>query len=401
MKINIIKRTSDTLFLVERINAKNKEIEKIKGENFNIFSILDLKENEVRTHSAFIAELLNPKGSHNLKDTFLLLFLELLQKKKQENESWTKAKIETSNSCNNFIVEKEKYIGVKTETKGGFLDINISSSKMQICIENKINAVETNNQLERYNNYLNTIPKEFKLLIFLTQDGGKSKYNILEKDADYFTLSYKEDIIYWLENCFRVSANYPLIRETIKQYIILVKNITNQINSLEMKEEIHNVIYNNIIGSEIISKEYDNAIDSLSDRFKKDIKERLLLKGVVSHSDDISLKKSNNKYSSIWIKTSGKFIGIESFNGKGHENGALFIGFVDFNRSQPSENYKYHWWLRNTIEIIWNREQLLEKLQIYVNSESEKKNIIIDEVISKVEKLMYIEISNNAPIQVQ
>ena len=233
MKINIIKRTSDTLFLVERINAKNKEIEKIKGENFNIFSILDLKENEVRTHSACIAELLDPKGSHNLKDTFLLLFLELLQKKKQENESWTKAKIETSNSCNNFIVEKEKYIGVKTETTGVFLDINISSSKMQICIENKINAVETNNQLERYNNYLNTIPKEFKLLIFLTQDGGKSKYNILEKDADYFTLSYKEDIIYWLENCFRVSANYPLIRETIKQYIILVKNITNQINSLD------------------------------------------------------------------------------------------------------------------------------------------------------------------------
>lgn len=393
MNKNLNKRISDTLFLVEKIHAKNKEIEKIKGDNFNVFSILGLKENEVRTHSAFIAELLNPKGNHNLNDTFLLLFLELLEKKKQENESWAKAKIETSNNCNNFIVEKEKYIGVKTETTGGFLDINISSSQMQICIENKINAEETNNQLERYNNYLNTVPKEYKLLIFLTKYGERSKYNILKKDADYFRLSYEEDIIYWLEKCFSASADYPIIRETIKQYIILIKKLTNQINSTEMKEEIQKIIYNNIIGAEIISKEYDNAIEALSDRFKKDIKDRLLLKGVVSHSDDISLKKSNNKYSSIWITTTGKTIGIESFIGKGHENGALFIGFVDFKRSQAKENYIYHYWFRNTIEIIWDREEILEKLQIYVNSDHENKNMIIDEVISKIEKLIDLQIS--------
>ena len=160
-----------------------------------------------------------------------------------------------------------------------------------------------------------------------------------------------------------------------------------------MKEEIQKIIYNNIIGAEIISKEYDNAIDALSDRFKKDIKDRLLLKGVVSHSDDISLKKSNNKYSSIWITTTGKTIGIESFIGKGHENGALFIGFVDFKRSQAKENYIYHYWFRNTIEIIWDREEILEKLQIYVNSDHENKNMIIDEVISKIEKLIDLQIS--------
>ena len=238
-------------------------------------------------------------------------------------------------------------------------------------------------------------------MIFLTKIGEKSKYKNFKDGTDYFRLSYKDDIIYWLENCFSASANYPIIRETIKQYIILIKNITNQINSIEMKEEIHSVIYKNIIGAEIISKEYDNAIEVLSDKFKKDIKERLLLKGIVSHSDHISLKKSKNKYSSIWITTTGKSIGIESFIGKGHEEGALFIGFVDFNRSQAKENYIYHYWFRNTIEIIWNREQLLEKLQIYVNSDSEKKNIIIDEVISKVEKLMLLEITNNAPVKVQ
>lgn len=391
-------RISNTLFLAEKIHAKNKEIEKIKGENFNVFSILKLKENEVRTHSAFIAELLDPKGSHNLNDTFLLLFLDLLRKKKQEDESWAKANIEASNSYDTFIVEKEKYIGVKTEKTGGFLDINISSSTIEFCIENKINSDETDNQLERYSNYLNTIPKEYRLLIFLTKYAEKSKYNILKEGTDYFRLSYEEDIIYWLENCFRASANYPIVRETIKQYIILIKNITNQINSLEMKEEIHSVIYNNIIGAEIISKEYDKAIELLSDRLKKDIKDRLLLKGIVSHPDHIHLKKSKNKYSSIWINTTGKTIGIESFIGKGHEEGALFIGFVDFKRALPKENYIYYYWFKNTIEIIWNREQLLEKLQLYVNGDTEEKNILIDEIISKVEKLMLLEITNNAPV---
>jgi len=51
-------------------SIKDKYI-KPPGENFNIFKVLGLTSNEVRTHSAFIAELLNPDGSHGLRDIFI------------------------------------------------------------------------------------------------------------------------------------------------------------------------------------------------------------------------------------------------------------------------------------------------------------------------------------------
>lgn len=64
------------LYQVNAINKKYEKIAEITGENFNIFNILGLTTNEVRTHSAFIAELLNPNGSHGCKHIFLKLFIE-------------------------------------------------------------------------------------------------------------------------------------------------------------------------------------------------------------------------------------------------------------------------------------------------------------------------------------
>jgi hypothetical protein len=47
------------------------------GFHFNIFEILNLSTNEVRTHSAFISELLDQKGRHGQGDLFLRMFLSL------------------------------------------------------------------------------------------------------------------------------------------------------------------------------------------------------------------------------------------------------------------------------------------------------------------------------------
>lgn len=61
---------------VRFIREKADEISKIKGENFNLFNILDRQTDEVKTHSAIIAELLDPKGSHGMGTEFLSLFLQ-------------------------------------------------------------------------------------------------------------------------------------------------------------------------------------------------------------------------------------------------------------------------------------------------------------------------------------
>lgn len=67
-----------TAYLLDTIRKiiNNYEENSIKsGERFNIFSILKLENNEVKTHSALLGELLNPKGSHGMKTAFLELFL--------------------------------------------------------------------------------------------------------------------------------------------------------------------------------------------------------------------------------------------------------------------------------------------------------------------------------------
>ena len=56
---------------------KLHESAELTGENFNVFSILQMESAEVKTHSAIIAELLNPQGSHSQGTLFLKLFLQL------------------------------------------------------------------------------------------------------------------------------------------------------------------------------------------------------------------------------------------------------------------------------------------------------------------------------------
>ena len=67
---------------VRVLKAKYDERAEVTGENFNVFSILHMESDEVKTHSAIIAELLNPRGSHSQRTLFLKLFLEKLPEDK-------------------------------------------------------------------------------------------------------------------------------------------------------------------------------------------------------------------------------------------------------------------------------------------------------------------------------
>jgi hypothetical protein len=63
------------------IIAHQEQIEKLKGEKFNVFSILGMERAENKTHSAFLCELLNPVGTHLKGNVFLELFVEMVRKK--------------------------------------------------------------------------------------------------------------------------------------------------------------------------------------------------------------------------------------------------------------------------------------------------------------------------------
>ena len=65
---------------VKLVVDKYDEIERITGEKYNIFSILGLSSDEL-AHSRFLANLLNPQGSHGQGDIYLKLFFECMREK--------------------------------------------------------------------------------------------------------------------------------------------------------------------------------------------------------------------------------------------------------------------------------------------------------------------------------
>lgn len=59
---------------VQTIVKSYSRINKMSGQSFNLFSLLRKENEEVPLHSMFIAELLNPKGSHQQGTLYLDLF---------------------------------------------------------------------------------------------------------------------------------------------------------------------------------------------------------------------------------------------------------------------------------------------------------------------------------------
>jgi len=212
------------------IIRKKDEIAKLNqaGEFFNILSVIGLKTEEVRLHSAFIAELLNPVGSHGQKEVFLKLLLDVLD----------------DNELNKFLPSKDTKvyvefpIGRKSYDDGGRIDILIKDDKQKviIAIENKIYAGDQDNQLFRYRNYLNKQKYKTSKLLYLTLDGHKPTRKSTKKENPgeevyWKEISYNTTILGWLKLCLESAKGKHRLSIAIKQYI----EIINQI--LDYKEE--------------------------------------------------------------------------------------------------------------------------------------------------------------------
>ena len=231
---------------VRIVSRKIKEQRKEKferGENYNIFYDLGFMSDEVHLHSMFLANLLNPKGSHGQRGKFLEAFLKMLQK--------SFPAISADNlelNITNASVEVEKYIGRQTDSEGGRIDIYLTDGKHSISIENKIYAGDQHHQMLRYWNYGmsqkgNDTEKSF-VLIYLTLDGcSPSKDSLGDEDLkenDIVCLSYKSDIRGWLDRCVELASRTPLVRETINQYISTIDILTN--NVMEDNKELLDIL---------------------------------------------------------------------------------------------------------------------------------------------------------------
>ena len=230
---------------VRIVSQKIKEQRKEKferGESFNIFNDLGFMSDEVHLHSMFLANLLNPKGSHGQRGKFLEAFLKMLQKSFPAISA-DSLDLDTAIAS----VEVEKYIGRQTDSEGGRIDIYLTDGKHSIIIENKIYAGDQHHQMLRYWNYGmsqkgDDTEKSF-VLIYLTLDGcSPSKESLGEdlKENNIVCLSYKSDIREWLDRCMELASRTPLVRETINQYICTIDILTN--NVMEDNKELLDIL---------------------------------------------------------------------------------------------------------------------------------------------------------------
>ena len=296
-----------------------------KGENYNLFSILNIERYELK-HSTLIANLLDPKGSHGCGDAFLRAFFEIALK-------GTAYPFESSTPPNSYT---EYYTGPIAGDTGGRIDILIQSSCYGLIIENKIYAGDQDKQLTRYDNYgKETFGAGGYLLVYLTlygYDAGKeSTATKSAEEVGYLRLSYAEDILRWLEQCVRLADNKPLVRESLNQYIRTIKQLTYQ----DMNQEnIQTIIDLAVDHPEVVA-----TLSSKRDAIAQGIREKYIFAKLKEYADqkgwlyDDSESSYNEEEPKIRFRKEGW-------------DGSIII-------SADSENKKsnYGWWMNLWIGI--------------------------------------------------
>jgi hypothetical protein len=197
---------------LEVILALEADMERQTSPNFNVFRLLGVENLEVNTHSALLAELLDPSGNHSQTHLFLKKFLAYCATQWGDNHLFN-----ISRNCEKY----DWHITTEKNTAYGNLDLVVTSydAKLIIVIENKIWASEGHQQLMRYGKWLQRQRSDMhKILIYLTPYGTES---ITHNGTSYYKLSYTKDIMAWIDDSMKAIASSP-VKEVIKQYLGII-----------------------------------------------------------------------------------------------------------------------------------------------------------------------------------
>lgn len=379
-----------------------------RGENFNIFNVLGLWSEEVRLHSAMLAELLNPEGSHGCREAFLKIFLkEVVQIDISDN----------INELNKAITTTEFYISSINNdgTEGGRIDILIempqNSCIPSLIIENKIYAGDQPNQLLRYYNFANSryhSSENFKIL-YLTLYGSDASSQSTGQDItfDYTRISYAQDILKWLEHCAAIAYDKPKVRETIIQY----RNLLTQITAYYMNET--NPIIDEITSSEANLKNAVLICSYQNDIIKEAISGPILkaleyIRKVAEQQTQLKIELKSNDFT----EKSGKLDWRFGYNMTHNQNTVRLIYIFDNwgltnlyygiqKESGPNidrtpifkytnDNWPWGWEWASDKYINWNGEnlyQLLDELSNDAYASSDFCKNILDNIL-KASKLL-------------
>ena len=210
--------------------AMAKREQQLAGHNlFTISNHFHAREN---FHSDIICSLLDPEGFHNEGYSQLELFLLFLHNRHQ-------ARVEVGNYLNTSVLREK-----------GRIDILIrdESSRHAIIIENKINdAIDQENQLSNYYQYLTDNLYKVDAIIYLSKDGQKTApgncphLTPIIRNIAAFNKTPADLLAGWLQPCLQRANNADNIA-FLRQYAKLIQHLSSAHMENEVKEEFYQYV---------------------------------------------------------------------------------------------------------------------------------------------------------------
>ena len=222
IRVNFFETRFDHLRIgLAAIMSMVREMESYRSSTFNLFNLLGIAHLEVSTHSAMLADLLNPEGSHGQRHLFLTAFIEYMKEKL--------SRISGGNSfpavARDDVISSSWFVDKEKSTEFGNMDIVVSSPELRflVVIENKIGAGEQQEQIARYALWMENQREHYekRVLLYLTPEGIASQTC---GRYEYFKISYRKDINAWLASILP-KVKSERVRQSLQQYIEVVQNL--------------------------------------------------------------------------------------------------------------------------------------------------------------------------------
>lgn len=173
---------------------------------FNLFDILKITRTEIR-HSNILSWLLNPNENHGLGDGILRGFIQYVATTFIEDTDIFDTLLM---DCHDFTIQREwHHIDI--------LAVSMSE-KFILCIENKIDSGEHDNQLNRYRKSVEDVyPGYKKMYVFLSPEGVEAS------EPDYWCSMSYQDVLSIIENVRKKVKLLPDAELLIDNYVEAIR----------------------------------------------------------------------------------------------------------------------------------------------------------------------------------
>ena len=173
---------------------------------FNLFDILKITRTEIR-HSNMLSWLLNPNENHGLSDSVIRGFIQYVATTFTEDVDVFDTLLM---ECHDFSIRREWHN----------IDILAVSEneKFVLCIENKIDSGEHDNQLNRYRKIVEETYLDYgKMYVYLSPEGGEAS------DSEYWCSMSYQDVLSIIENARKKVKLLPDAELLIDNYVEAIR----------------------------------------------------------------------------------------------------------------------------------------------------------------------------------